>query len=430
MLSRRRRTRIAEALANALLAGEWAHEAMAEQAAACLGRKWPWRLGTVRRLLTEFPQPPTAETLRSFIERDASFCRAADGPDPPRVRLWFPHHVAMVAAQSWDVPRLATPGDLAALLRLGVEELYWLADCHSRERIRPEGPLRHYRYHWAGKRRGGRRLIEAPKALLKTTQKRLLHSLLAHIPPHPAARGFRPGHSILDYVSPHVGRSIVLRFDIRDFFTSIPASRVHALFRTAGYPLAVARLLTGLCTNAVPAGVCVGRADARCYAQPHLPQGAPTSPALANLCCYRLDLRLAGAAAAGGAAYTRYADDLAFSGDAAFACSSARFVPLVWRIVREAGFTLNHRKTRVMRQGVRQRLAGLVVNENPNVDRRTYDRLKAILTNCVRLGPEGQNRGSRPDFRAWLRGQVAFVHQVNPQRAARLEGLLERVQWG
>lgn len=430
MLSRRRRKRVAQALANALLAGEWAYQAMAEQAATCLGQKWRWRLSMVRRLLAEYPQPPPAETLLSAIEQDTSFRRAVDGPDPPRVRTWFTRDASMTPAPAWDVPPLATPADLAALLRLGVEELYWLADCHGREHARPEGAQRHYRYHWAGKRRGGRRLIEAPKTLLKTTQRRLLHSVLAHIPPHPAARGFRPGHSILDYVSPHVGRSIVLRFDIRDFFASVPASRVHALFRTAGYPLEVTRLLTGLCTNTVPGEVCAGRADAGRYVQPHLPQGAPTSPALANLCCYRLDLRLAAMAEVAGASYTRYADDLAFSGDGRFARGNARFAPLVWTIVREEGFALNHRKTRVMRQGVRQRLAGLVVNEHPNVGRGAYDRLKATLTNCLRHGPESQNRAGRPDFHACLRGQIAFVHQVNPQRAARLERLFDRIDWG
>ena len=430
MLSRRRRKRVAKALVNALLSGEWAYDAMAEQAAVCLGTEWPWRLPMIGRLLAEYPRPPSGEALRSAIERDVSFARAADGPDPPRVRRWFPHHVSMQPSRAWDVPPLATSVDLAALLRLGVEELTWLADCQGRERLRPEGPQRHYRYHWAGKRRGGQRLIEAPKTLLKTTQKQVLHRVLAHVPPHPAARGFVPGLSILDYASPHAGRSIVLRFDIRDFFASIPASRVHALFRTAGYPLEVTRLLTGLCTNTVPASVCSGLRGGECYTQPHVPQGAPTSPALANLCCYRLDLRLAGLAEVAGASYTRYADDLAFSGGEVFARDSARFMSLVWRIVGEAGFVLNHRKTRVMRRGVRQRLAGLVVNEHPNIDRRVYDRLKAILTNCIRFGPEDQNRGSRPDFRAWLRGQVAFVHQVNPHRATRLEQLFDQIPWG
>jgi hypothetical protein len=99
----------------------------------------------------------------------------------------------------------------------------------------------------------------------------------------------------------------VLRLDLCDFFPSVPASRVHALFRRLGYPSAVARLLTGLCSHTVsaeqwPAPAASDTAMRRRYAVSHLPQGAPTSPALANLCAWRLDARLAGLAASAGAA--------------------------------------------------------------------------------------------------------------------------------
>src|SRR5947209_19928454 len=111
--------------------------------------------------------------------------------------------------------------------------------------------------------------------------------IVERMPAHDCVHGFRRGRSILSYAAPHVGRRIVLRFDLRDFFPSIPSSRVHALFRTIGYPVVVARLLTGLCTNAVPEDVWgPGAGDwrqRRHYRYPHLPQGAPTSPALANL---------------------------------------------------------------------------------------------------------------------------------------------------
>src|SRR6185437_9583766 len=132
--------------------------------------------------------------------------------------------------------------------------------------------------------------------------------------------------------------------------------------------------------------------DARAlYARPHLPQGAPTSPALANLCLYRADCRLAGLAKSAEAEYTRYADDLAFSGGDAFERCVERFSTHVAAILFEEGFSVHHRKTRIMRQGVRQHLAGLVSNRCMNVARSDFDRLKATLTNCVRLGPASQN---------------------------------------
>src|SRR5262249_45093514 len=146
---------------------------------------------------------------------------------------------------------------------------------------------------------GRSRLLEAPKSHLKAIQRRILHEILDRIPVHSAARGCRPGGSVNGYVAPHVGQRIVLRMDLRHFFPSLGSGRVLALFRTAGYPAAVVRLLTGLCTNVVPDDVLnqpgwkgERQVDRTLFANPHLPQGAPTSPALANLCVYRLDCRL------------------------------------------------------------------------------------------------------------------------------------------
>ena len=165
------------------------------------------------------------------------------------------------------------------------------------------------------------------------------------------------------------------------------------------------------------------------YARPHLPQGAPASPALANISFYRLDCRLAALAKSAGAHYTRYADDLAFSGSEEFDRRVERFRLHVAAMLLEEGFAANHRKTRVMRQSVRQHLAGLVTNQRPNIARRDFDRLKAVLTNCVRLGPESQNREGRPRFRAHLEGRVAFVEMVNPNKGKRLREILERIPW-
>jgi RNA-directed DNA polymerase len=157
--------------------------------------------------------------------------------------------------------------------------------------------------------------------------------------------------------------------------------------------------------------------------------GAPTSPAIANLCCWRLDQRLAGLARAAGATYTRYADDLAFSGNEAFAGHAIRFAIHVAAIALEEGFPVHHRKTRLMRPGVRQHLAGIVINRHSNIPRRDFDELKAILTNCVRTGPGAQNRNRHPDFRAHLAGRIGFVESIHPQRGQRLRALFQRIPW-
>ncbi len=82
-----------------------------------------------------------------------------------------------------------------------------------------------------------------------------------------------------------------------------------------------------------------------------------------------------------------------------------------------------------MRRAVRQQLAGVVVNERPNVKRSDFDELKAILCNCARHGAASQNREGRADFRAYLLGRVAYVGLINPSRGAKLRRWLERISW-
>src|SRR6185437_13759554 len=157
---------------------------------------------------------------------------------------------------------------------------------------------------------------------------------------------------------------------------------------------------------------------------------APTSPALANIAAFRLDCRLSALARAAGAAYTRYADDLVFSGAESFPRAATRFAARVGAIALEEGFGVNFRKTRLMRAGQQQRVAGIVVNQAPSVPRRDLETLEAILTNCVRYGPESQNRDGHPNLRAHLEGRIGFVHMVAPAKAERLRALFEKIGWG
>lgn len=273
------------------------------------------------------------------------------------------------------------------------------------------------------KRSGGHRLIEAPKPNLKAIQRHILDGILAAIPAHPCAHGFLPRRSITTFAAPHSGQHTVLRMDLEDFFPSISRARVQGLFRNIGYPERVADLLGGLCTNITPRRILAE------MNYPHLPQGAPASPATANLCAFRADCRLAGLAKSAGATYTRYGDDLAFSGGAEFARGARRFAVHAAAILLEEGFAVNHRKTRIMRAGVRQKIAGLVVNDRVNVPRQDFDELKAILTNCARLGPASQNRDGHRDFRARLLGRISFVAMVNPARGAKLCAIFDRIEW-
>ncbi len=340
------------------------------------------------------------------------------------------------------VPVITTEIELAEWLSLTVRELDWFADVFGHERRTPEGSLRHYRYRLLKKRSGRLRLLEVPKPRLKQLQRRVLHDILDAIPPHPAAHAFRLGRSVLSYVSPHAGRDLLLHIDLREFFPSISAARVNALFHTVGYPERVARLLTGLCTNTVPDAAlipnnltevasCLGvEATSRLlYRSPHLPQGAPTSPALANLCAYRLDVRLTALAERFGVRYSRYADDLLFSGDHSFERGLVRFRVLVCAIAINEGFFIRARKTRVLPANVSQRVAGVVLNSHPNPPRRDFDDLKAQLFNCIRFGAASQNRDARPNFRQHLRGRIGWMASINAARGRKLQDLFDQINW-
>jgi hypothetical protein len=438
---------VASNLAAALLAGPWSVEEMTRRAALAWGRRKRWLHPFVRRVLRAFlpvPPLPSATTLTAFLLGDTGFRRAWDasrrGARLPLGQFFWVESTmdpAPGVPGSWDLPHLTSAGQLAEWLGVTPPELDWFAGT-KRGRTSEDGPLHHYTYRWLTGRRGKRRLLEIPKARLKALQRRLLRDLLDRIPPHDAAHGYRRGRSVLTYLAPHTGRRVVLHLDLRQFFPSVPASRVHALFRTAGYPDDVARLLTGLCTNAVPTEVAragrpeTGRPPAeneQRLRSPHLPQGAPTSPALANLCAYRLDCRLHGLAGSVGAGYTRYADDLVFSGGERLEACRRRFHVTVCRLALEEGFEVNSRKSRFLHQGVRQQVGGVVVNAHLNLRRDDFDQLKATLTNCLRHGPHGQNREGRADFRAHLAGRIAHLAQFHPSRGRRLRDLFDRIRW-
>ena len=386
---------------------------------------------------------PRLSDVVEFLRSDPAFQRAWDRRgENIAIHSWMtgPQPMLPVAAASdWNIPRIESKAELATWLNLTASELDWYADLKGINRKQRDPRLTHYHYTILTKTSGKIRLIEAPKQHLRHIQRRILTHILDRVPAHPGAHGFVKGRSIQTFAAPHVGRAVVLRMDLENFFPSFPARRIQAFFRTIGYPEPVADILGGLCTNAVNFASWKPPAfnmapdtfnDARrLYSRPHLPQGAPTSPALANLCSYRLDCRLAGLAKSVGAIYTRYADDLAFSGDREFAARADRASTSVAAILLESGFSVNHRKTRIMRPGVRQHLAGLVTNQRLNVPRDEVDRLKAILTNCIRHGWESQNRAAHADFRSHLAGRVAFVQSIHPAKGSRLRKLLEQIQW-
>ena len=440
----RRAESTAAGIATALLAGRWARRDMVRRTAVALGHtRAPRWVGTlVGEVLAAYRDAPRdrPRELAAFLRTTTGWERGQAAEPLPRVVRWQPAPTEVVRRPRGvtDLPDLAA---LARLLDLDQGELAWFVDAHLLERTSGER-LRHYRWTTV-QRPGGLRLLAAPKPRLKEAQRRLLRHVLQPLPVHDAAHGCVPGRSVRTAVLPHAGAETVLQLDLEAFFASVSADRVHGLLAgVAGLPEPVAHAVTGLVTTVVPASVwravpppSTPEARDRHHrlgqrlAVPHLPQGAPTSPALANLACVRLDRRLAGLASSFGATYTRYVDDLTVSGGAGL--GRGRLTELVGRVVAEEGFRLNPAKTRSRSSAQRQAVLGTVVNTRPALPRTERDALRALLHNCATHGWATQVRDRDPaTFRDHVLGRVAWAASIDPVSGARLRALAARIDWG
>jgi RNA-directed DNA polymerase len=302
--------------------------------------------------------------------------------DEPGPDKWDLPHAEERAAEN-ELPPLDSPQHLADALGLSVSRLRWLA-FH-----RDAATSIHYRRFTIPKRDGTSRAIWAPLPELKRAQRWILENIVERLLVHGSAHGFLAGRSTLTNASAHRDPAIVVRLDIKDFFPTITLPRVKGVFRKAGYREQVATLLALICTES-PREVVEheGRVYYVALGPRCLPQGAPTSPALTNTLCLRLDRRLGGLARRLGWRYTRYADDMAFSlpadhrGDPAL----GTLLGASRRIVEAEGFAINPDKTVVARRGGRQKITGLVINGDrpPRVPRAVRRQLRAAIHNLAR----------------------------------------------
>jgi retron-type reverse transcriptase len=317
--------------------------------------------------------------------------------------------------QKLQLPLLATPADLAKVFNLPIPRLRWLA-FHSEA-----STVTHYVRFQVPKKSGGMRELSAPHRDLAATQQWILMHILEKIPVHESAHGFVPARSTMTNAISHVGHAIVINLDLKDFFPSITFPRVKGIFQELGYSPAVATILALLCTECSRRNVEYnGKVFFVASSLRALPQGACTSPALSNLLARRLDARLSGLAKKLGFTYTRYADDITFSGSAEAAAKTGYLLARVRHIVSDEKLTVNEDKTRIQRPNARQSVTGIVVNRRPNVPRRVRRRLRAILHHASKDGLAKQNRQNRKNFPGWLSGMIAYTHMVNPEAGKRL----------
>ncbi|MBM9466418.1 reverse transcriptase family protein [Nakamurella leprariae] len=442
------RSEHAVALADALLTGPWDAGRMVARARLVFAPVPVELAHVVDVVLAAHPTPPvdaprSLQHLLLGLPLSAPVPVVAEGAPllpTPRIRvvrrLLFT--TSMVGSR-FPLPRVDDVAALAERLGLTVGELDWFGDRRGWQRREPRSVLQHYRFRWLSRPGRTPRLLEAPRPRLKALQRQVLDELLAPVAVHPAVHGFVAGRSVLTGAAVHAGRDTVITLDLEQFFAGLTASRVAGVLRSAGYPEAVSWALTTLVCSTVPMAVLRAMPGAeaggerfrlrRRLAAPHLPQGAPTSPHLANLAAFGMDRRLTALARRFGADYTRYADDLTFSGAPSLGRAADRLIGTVARIATAEGFSINPAKTRVRRAWQRQRVTGVVVNDRPAVARDEVDALRATLFNCVRFGPVSQNRSGVQDFRAHLLGRIAWVASTDARRGERLRALADRIDW-
>ena len=310
----------------------------------------------------------------------------------------------------YGLPIWLTETALAVALEVELKTLRGFSTHSTKDRCA------HYVTFAIPKRSGGERLIMAPKTRLKRLQRQLNALLVSKLPVSEYAHGFRSRLSVRTNAQPHVGKDVILRLDIKDFFGSIHFGRVRGLLIALGYGYPVATTLAALMTEAERQPVVVGETRFFPPVGPRVcPQGAPTSPGLSNAVTIKMDRRLAGLARRYGFAYTRYADDITFSGNDIAAAHALRL--LVPRVVQEEGFVVNERKTQLRRNGSRQMVTGVVVNDVLGLSRQDRRRLRAAIHQYSRAHAGGN--GDRVKL-ARLDGKVAYLSMLNAVQARRL----------
>jgi RNA-directed DNA polymerase len=320
-----------------------------------------------------------------------------------------------------SIPPLRSFLDVAQALDLTSSQLQWLV--YHRQVASSD----HYSRFEIPKRSGKTRVISSPKPAMKKAQTWVRENVLSTLSYHDAAMAFRPATSIVDNARVHAGEKVIVRIDLKDFFPSIGFDRVTNLFESAGYNGGVATLFALICTDAPRAKVVLdGLTQWATIAPRSLPQGAITSPDIANLVAYSLDLRLSAYADKSGWKYTRYADDLVLSTSVKDANASG-MVSAVTKICEGEGFQVNNDKTRIMRNPRRQTVTGLVVNDGKvRLSRKDLRRIRAFLHKCETQGLEQTSKEIGKDAMSVAKGYFAYAFMVNPETAI---ALTKKHQW-
>jgi hypothetical protein len=340
-------------------------------------RRNGWRLRALRdHLVTQLGAEPGEAAFRQALAEASAMLRPA-----------APREAAM----------LELVGVLGADLAASLMRVFAMADRQAAPGHKLDGA---YKRHLLPKKSGGNRVISAPELPLKRGQRGVLDTLLTPLGSHDCAYGFVPGRSIAHNAAVHVGQLVVVNADVQNCFPSVK------------WPLVLAALRRGLGDRL--SSTAISMLCDVCTADGGLPIGAPTSPALLNRVLIKTDEVLLQAAQARGVNYTRYADDLTFSGDA----GAVQMLGIARRTLSQIGLQLDAKKTNIFRRGRRQMVTGLAVNDQVSVPRNIRRRLRAAVHMAVQHGTSHWH-GQEQSLLA-LKGRISFVKMVHEAEGAQL----------
>ncbi len=310
-----------------------------------------------------------------------------------------------------ELPVLESAKDVASAMNITLGELRFLTFSRKNSKVS------HYKRFKVAKKAGGFRLISAPMPRLKKAQLYILEQILNKTNTHPKAHGCVIGKSILSNAEPHVNKAVVINQDLKNFFPTITYNRIKGVFKSFGYSEQIAVIFALLCSE--PKILDISLLGENYFAQRgnrFLPQGSPCSPAITNVLCKNMDFRLEGIAKKYGFDYSRYVDDITFSAENEQFSNIPKVLKYSRKVVEDENFVLHPEKLRIMKRHQRQEVTGVVVNEKPNVNKKSLKRFRALLFQIEKDGIQGKSWNGGNNVLAEIDGFANFIYQINKEK--------------
>lgn len=286
-------------------------------------------------------------------------------------------------------------------LNLEYSDLKWLFFSNGRK------DFLYYKMN-ISKKNGGKRELQIPNDKLMTIQKAINRALLNKIRLSENCVGFVKNKSIVTNAEKHIGAKVLLKFDIKDFFPSIKFYKVYKQFRFIGYGEKVAKCLTMICVDSSGS----------------LPQGAPTSPALSNIVCFKLDKRIANFCSNQNLIYTRYADDITISSLTVLEKKEINFIKkIIIKIINEEGFESNPEKLNVIYSNSRMEVTGIVVNKKLSVKKEVIREVENAIRYIKKYGLENHLdhiQCDKTNYVGHIYGLVSYIHMIDKEKGQKL----------